>query len=619
MAAVSVQGARHCASRVRSRRRAQSSTNRTRAAAAATATTTAAGASLEQLLYRSNDAESLQRLVLKSYAEMDVHTATHALHRLRIVTSGDQSRAPEAHALLKGHLERISRGGEAEDDPLMTDKEVTKAILKSENWAQALAELERLKPSGYSAYAASAAIAACASASPPRWRDALTVLRGCAAPDAVAFACAIRACGLAGAADAALDLLEREMPRRGVAPTAEVREACASACTRSGRYEDAKRALRNAPYSEPISKATRRRWRERSRDHLRAVELTVAGERGVGSVSDEDAAASAALERSLGVAATHGTMPSFSHGGARWGYTCRHLSSRAGRVADLLYLAEAPWLRARVAEMLLASPRLGIVSLGGGPAFDFAALSCLADYLGPGLPNCPVPPRNARPTAAVEALVLDYEIGWSECAAAVVHARAAVSSCDDDKESASRHSCDFGRGDICSPLFGSSANAAAVARVASTDCFVCSYCVAENAVKLRRGDFRFFRELFAAAKPSALFVFTETTHRLWPELSRVAFETFFVATDAEADSDARFDIATPVLANRTGYALVFAKPESSRSFASSADRRLDRQDAEEADARFEAALSDETRALLRRFAADNESHERRLKRSGAGA
>jgi hypothetical protein len=49
--------------------------------------------------------------------------------------------------------------------------------------------------------------------------------------------------------------------------------------------------------------------------------------------------------------------------------------------------------------------------------------------------------------------------------------------------------------------------------------------VAENALRLRENDFVFFRNLFRESKEGALFVFTETTHRLWSEMVDVALAT----------------------------------------------------------------------------------------------
>jgi hypothetical protein len=53
--------------------------------------------------------------------------------------------------------------------------------------------------------------------------------------------------------------------------------------------------------------------------------------------------------------------------------------------------------------------------------------------------------------------------------------------------------------------------------ILDTQLFICQYCVAENAVKLRQSNFIFFQQLFQTAEENSLFVFTETTHRLWPD------------------------------------------------------------------------------------------------------
>lgn len=46
-------------------------------------------------------------------------------------------------------------------------------------------------------------------------------------------------------------------------------------------------------------------------------------------------------------------------------------------------------------------------------------------------------------------------------------------------------------------------------------------CIAENAVNLRGSDFVFFRDLFEAAHVNSVFIFTETTPRIWPALVKV--------------------------------------------------------------------------------------------------
>ena len=56
----------------------------------------------------------------------------------------------------------------------------------------------------------------------------------------------------------------------------------------------------------------------------------------------------------------------------------------------------------------------------------------------------------------------------------------------------------------------------------TADVFIASYVVAENAVSLRASDYVFFA-LFAR-EARALFLFAETTHRLWPEILQCALD-----------------------------------------------------------------------------------------------
>ena len=65
--------------------------------------------------------------------------------------------------------------------------------------------------------------------------------------------------------------------------------------------------------------------------------------------------------------------------------------------------------------------------------------------------------------------------------------------------------------------------------------FIASYVVAENARALRATRFAFFRALVARAPRGSLFVFAETTHRLWPELLATAFEVADGGGDGEEE------------------------------------------------------------------------------------
>lgn len=53
--------------------------------------------------------------------------------------------------------------------------------------------------------------------------------------------------------------------------------------------------------------------------------------------------------------------------------------------------------------------------------------------------------------------------------------------------------------------------------------YVVAYVVQENAVALRRRNMIFFTELVEAASEGSVFLFVETTHRMWLDVVRAAF------------------------------------------------------------------------------------------------
>eukprot|EP00978_Attheya_sp_CCMP212_P016724 scaffold44026_cov54-Attheya_sp.AAC.1 len=290
-----------------------------------------------------------------------------------------------------------------------------------------------------------------------------------------------------------------------------------------------------------------------------------------------DEAATRELSFQLGVSADMGTMPSgFNHAGARSGYAVEYFC-RARLLADLLFEStisspnnddnnrppssddmnqtqkwrqQPPFLHKALDELgLVRAPAASddddtgpnnredrtcqLVSLGGGPGFDFVAAALIATY---NSNDChPVPTR-------IQATILDYEMGWSDQVTPMVQALQQM------LPHGARHSCHFGGScDITRPLSdpsnacllvlednethqSSSASSTStttmsnMSLVESTDLWICSYCVAENANRLRQDNYVFFANLFATAKEGSIFIFTETTHRLWPELMQVAFQ-----------------------------------------------------------------------------------------------
>ena len=224
----------------------------------------------------------------------------------------------------------------------------------------------------------------------------------------------------------------------------------------------------------------------------------------------------------LGVAADQGEMPSFSDAGARSGYALEFFC-RARNLADLFtldtfntrYSLSNEWVDALLATPMLGGTKLldvdkkeyNMVSLGGGPGFDFvgAALAAYFNTIGK---------TNDNDVLPIHATIFDYEEGWGNLVDAMNE-----STCNILQNS--KFNSEWGgKCDITKSMTDPS-NHACLAKVQSTQLWTCQYCVAENANSLRQSNFVFFRELFNLSPTGTLFIFTETTPRIWPDLCRV--------------------------------------------------------------------------------------------------
>ena len=298
-------------------------------------------------------------------------------------------------------------------------------------------------------------------------------------------------------------------------------------------------------------------WRLYARTTLRAIRTRVATGTGLSSSRRRavDHEATSRLLAALSASASSGEMPRFDEAGALAGYTTFHLINRAGKVADLLRVAASSKRRLSVASpswsavpsaVLSAVPSalpsvvapahgcsgapcrapVGlapsvVVSLGGGPAYDFAALAMLRAYeameagTGEGEP--------------LQVHVLDFELGWKADAEAVSEATCTVLSTtlrgggggggdgiggrlSGRLDNGVAHQMLFGKCDLTQPLEAVS-NAAVRSALPHARLFICSYVICENAQRLRATGYTFFADLMAAAAPGTVLAFSETTHR----------------------------------------------------------------------------------------------------------
>lgn len=332
------------------------------------------------------------------------------------------------------------------------------------------------------------------------------------------------------------------------------------------------------------SSSHRKLWRQYCHQFCEAVQAEIRRDYADGSQGVDDACAINAaagfrsLEVALGTGADQGTMPDFAVGGAAAlrGYSLAHFG-RVRLLGEVMTQAEPDWLEERVAALFSrggqrlgnkAAPpspvsHLDLISLGGGPGYDYVSAVALSEY---------------RAGPAIRATVYDYETQWGSVVSSVDRAtrRTAVSD--------RRHGCDFSGCDVTLPL-GDIDNAGVADRLTAssgeTSVVACSYCLSENAVALRDRDWVFFRDLFATAGEGTVFFITDTTHRLWPELMEVAKE-------------AGLRFTTPhVRAGKTGWQFVALKD----GFRGE-----------------QYYITTEKKDLLERFTSDNKAHLRRLER-----
>jgi len=191
----------------------------------------------------------------------------------------------------------------------------------------------------------------------------------------------------------------------------------------------------------------------------------------------------------------------FAVPGARSGYVVDRLRSRAGYLADLLLMDSLTHVRL----LLTRSTSFRLVNVGGGPGFDAVGLQLLADFLGAGV--------------HFQHEVLDIEQGWNDVVQHIGTILAGTSQ--GARTTLTFRNCDMIH---ARPLCH---------MPEAVDMFIFAYVCVENAQALRSSDFDCLRLLFSSAKLHCVFLFLDSTDRLWPDILRVArsvgtYEAVFV-------------------------------------------------------------------------------------------
>jgi hypothetical protein len=181
-----------------------------------------------------------------------------------------------------------------------------------------------------------------------------------------------------------------------------------------------------------------------------------------------------------------------------------------------------------------------IVSLGGGPGFDFVGVALAATFSWYAQNN----DNNCNNSMNIHVSVLDYEEGWKDLVSAMDRSTRSLLTTIPVPSSLSTTtipslSCNWGgKCDITKSLLHDPVNVHCLKLVRGRDeenndedittahpsptsspakLWICQYCVAENAELLRESNFVFFKELIEVIPVGTLLLLTEVVPRLWPE------------------------------------------------------------------------------------------------------
>lgn len=251
------------------------------------------------------------------------------------------------------------------------------------------------------------------------------------------------------------------------------------------------------------------------------------------------------LKRGLCESTNTGVRPSFENAHARSGYIQAKIN-RCGNLPNLLLTHELSDLRSQLFRRTGGVRRWTIALYGGGPGFDTAGLVFLRKFL-------------RAPEIELHTIVYDNEPGWAHVIHSVQHT---LDGLGFSNATWGFEHCDITE-DVASPV-----NASVARDLAATQLFVFSFVCVENFRLLRRSKFAFLQSLFSAASAGSVFIFTDSTHRLWPT----------IYAQAEACAGSRFVVWTP-FARGCHYALILRKlpaqepdPHSHPFYEASMDR-----------------------------------------------
>ncbi|KAK1947937.1 hypothetical protein P3T76_000227 [Phytophthora citrophthora] len=252
------------------------------------------------------------------------------------------------------------------------------------------------------------------------------------------------------------------------------------------------------------------------------------------------------LKKGLCLSTNTGQRPSFENTHARSGYIQQKIN-RCGNLPNLLMSEELSELRS---ELFRTKQKKcwNMALYGGGPGYDAIGLVFMREYV-------------RAWDVKFHTTVYDNELGW----------KCAIDAAEQTLEHLGHHnaSLSFQHCDITVDL-QSEENEHVCQTLSTTQLHVFSFVCVENFCLLLDSDYMFLRSLFAQCSTGSYFIFTDSTHRLWPAIFDVA----------NATAPGKFRVWTP-FARSCHYALVlqklpdYSKPASTYPFYNQAMAKLE--------------------------------------------
>ncbi|KAE9310746.1 hypothetical protein PF001_g10054 [Phytophthora fragariae] len=251
------------------------------------------------------------------------------------------------------------------------------------------------------------------------------------------------------------------------------------------------------------------------------------------------------LKKGLCLSTNTGQRPSFENVHARSGYIQQKIN-RCGNLPNLLLTEELSELRSELFRV--KQPECWNMALyGGGPGYDALGLVFMREYF-------------RAWDVSFHTTVYDNEPGWVSAIDALDGTLGKMGQCNT--------SVNFQHCDITFDVHAEE-NSHVSKTLKSTQLHVFSFVCVENFCLLRDSAYVFLRSLFSQCSAGSYFIFTDSTHRLWPAIFDVA----------NAIAPDRFRVWTP-FARSCHYALVLQKlpeysaPASTYPFYSQAMEKL---------------------------------------------